>query len=354
MKSFCLGTYVLCGGVAVVLLAGCGGSPSPGAMPQSYAIAMHADHGTSWMKPGSSTGDLLYVPDFGGDMYVFTYPVGDLVASFEVGNTVSGLCSDSEGDVFVTSPNANGPGGFIYEYAHGGTSPVATLTDPYPYSDDWPSGCSRDQVTGNLAVVDPGRATPGGNSGDVMIYPNAQGTPTSYTDADIVQYSSAAYDDNGDLFVDGIGGYNSYPTRYGELSSGSGSFTDITLNESLLSPDYLQWDNGKLLIQNVGRARNSLISQVRISGSSGVVVKTISFNKWTANVGLPDIKGDVMVAPTGHGAPRHVGFWKYPKGGKPTMILKGFLESKHDGLVAATISVAPSDLGVRKRGKKLP
>jgi len=353
MKSFSLGSYALSGGAAAALLTGCSGlrseTSTTNAIPDTTTVVGYADRGTTSMKPGSSSGDLLYVPDFGGDMYVFSYPGGDLVATFEVGNTVSGLCSDSEGDVFVTSPNANGMGGFIYEYTHGGTSPAATLIDPYPYSDDWPSGCSRDPVTGNLAVVDPGKASEGGYSGDVMIYPNAQGVPTPYTDADIVQYTSAAYDNNGNLFVDGYGAYNSYPTRYAELPAGSGIFTDITLNEALPSPEYLQWDGKYLLIQNVKYGdRQFLISQVQLSGSSGTVVKTISFNKWTVQGGQPAIQGDTMVAPTGVASGKHIGFWKYPKGGKPELILKNFADGKHDGLIGAAISLAPSDLRIRK------
>jgi hypothetical protein len=36
------------------------------------------------------------------------------------------------------------------------------------------------------------------------------------------------------------------------------------------------------------------------------------------------------------------------------MILKGFAERGHDGLVGATISLAPSDLRIRKPNKKSP
>jgi hypothetical protein len=41
-----------------------------------------------------------------------------------------GECSDSAGDVFVAAyANSSMNSSTIYEYAHGGTSPVATLSD---------------------------------------------------------------------------------------------------------------------------------------------------------------------------------------------------------------------------------
>jgi hypothetical protein len=59
---------------AAALFAGCGGSQPPigalGAMPQSRAIATHADRGGSWMLPEAKSEDLLYVTG-DGESYVF-------------------------------------------------------------------------------------------------------------------------------------------------------------------------------------------------------------------------------------------------------------------------------------------
>lgn len=58
MKSLGFGRYALSICAAAVMLAGCGGSqPSiagPGAMPQAFASATHADRGKSWMLPEAS------------------------------------------------------------------------------------------------------------------------------------------------------------------------------------------------------------------------------------------------------------------------------------------------------------
>jgi hypothetical protein len=52
MKSLDFSRIALCNGVAVALLAGCGGSQPPigvpGAMPQTSASARHAERGMSW------------------------------------------------------------------------------------------------------------------------------------------------------------------------------------------------------------------------------------------------------------------------------------------------------------------
>ena len=81
MKSLDFSRYVAGSCVAAAMLAGCGGSQppigAPGAMPQTSAIATHADRGTSWMLPGTSAGDLVYATSVAfGNVYVYTYPKG--------------------------------------------------------------------------------------------------------------------------------------------------------------------------------------------------------------------------------------------------------------------------------------
>jgi hypothetical protein len=73
---------------AAALLAGCGGSQppigSPGAMPQSPAIATHADRSGSWMLPEARRDDLLYVDAGDGvGTYVFSYPEGKRVGEIK-------------------------------------------------------------------------------------------------------------------------------------------------------------------------------------------------------------------------------------------------------------------------------
>src|SRR5512135_2959015 len=88
-----LACYALSGGIAAASLAACGGSQPPTAtraMPQSGAIARHADHGGSWMLPGASSDDLIYVVS--NPTVVLSYTSGKLVGTIDAG--YEGVCSD--------------------------------------------------------------------------------------------------------------------------------------------------------------------------------------------------------------------------------------------------------------------
>ena len=98
----------------------------------------------SWTSPKARSSDLLYASTGDdGVIYVYTYPKGELVSGlFNSGNSY-GLCSDPNGNVFVTNDYA------IYEYPHGSAGPSAVLTNPFGAT----FSCSIDPTTGNLAAV---------------------------------------------------------------------------------------------------------------------------------------------------------------------------------------------------------
>ncbi len=305
MKSLDFGRYALCSCVAAAMLAACGGSRppigAPGAMPQRYAIATHTK------KPVS--GELLYASDNeGGAIRVFSYPQGGLV------QTLTGfaappfyVCSDGRGNVFVPTTNLQSPG-YIYEFAHGGTQPIETLADPGP---GWALSCSVDPTTGNLAVA---------NGNNVVVYPNAQGTPTIYEASDVGAWD-CAYDGSGDLFVDG----HSYGNKIAELPVGGASFLDITLNESVAWAHLLWWDK-RLVTGGYSRSVHGPIEvfQVSISGSNGIVSgPVLLYGKSKHRPGTADefaLSGDTLVMPEGPGDSL-LNLWHYPKGGKPYKVL---------------------------------
>ena len=68
MRSLDFSRYVLGSCAVAAMLAGCGGSQPPigatGAMPQTSAVATHADRGKSWMLPEATSQDLLYVTNY--------------------------------------------------------------------------------------------------------------------------------------------------------------------------------------------------------------------------------------------------------------------------------------------------
>ncbi|MGA7201587.1 MAG: hypothetical protein WBX26_07145 [Candidatus Cybelea sp.] len=152
MKNSDFGRRALGICAAAAMLAGCGGPQppigAPGTASQTSTLAMRADRDTSWLRRGTSSGsDLLYVANHKGGVYVLTYPQGQLIGelSLPYEPMSGGICSDSDGNIFVPDEYE------ILEYAHGGTQPIATLSDDGGYG--YPNGCAVDPSTGNLAVT---------------------------------------------------------------------------------------------------------------------------------------------------------------------------------------------------------
>ena len=304
-----LGRYTLTSCVAAAMLAGCGGSQPPIGAPGLVQSSMVAS------RPASS-GDLLYVSSFDAYIYVFSYPTGSLVQSFQstIGHVTS-LCTDQSGDVFVTGGSAGS--GAIYEYQHGGTTPIAAFNDPGLL----PTSCSIDPTTGNVAITN--SLASGYN---VVVY-DAQGSPTYYTDPNVSEYRSCAYDDQGNLYVDGQN--SSDRARLIELPAGGTTFTEITIDKGLGSPGSLQWNSGTLAIS----AGHKGIYRLSLSGSTAQVVGETRVdglrNRWW-------IDGATLLAPYGH---QEAAYWKYPKGRKPTKILSGFDNGGKNPVTAVAISV---------------
>jgi hypothetical protein len=131
--------------VLIAHIAGCGGSQPPiGAPGADVNRPVYQKPRSAAAKPGRN---LLYASTHVGEVYVFNYPSGEYLNSLVPGTTdIGGLCTDTVGDVFVAT--RDGYEGIIYEYAHGGTSPVRTLSE-YGYS---AYTCAVDPTTGSLAV----------------------------------------------------------------------------------------------------------------------------------------------------------------------------------------------------------
>lgn len=321
--------------IVATLLAACGGAQppigAPGSLPQIRTIATHAEHAGSWMLPEANGEDLLYASNTDADnVTVFTWPKGRVVGTLTgFGSYVAllGLCADAKGDVFVTAASQNDQGS-IYEYAHGGSKPIAVLNDP-----GWPIACAVDPGSGNLAVANFFAAGSQYNHGNIAIYGSGQNQPTIYTAPGFNAYWAAAYDDNGDLFVSGVGG----TSTIAKLPQGSNTFANITVNESLLA-DSLQWFKGQLIVaSNPSKTRGpKTIARVALSGSEGTVVGTTLLNgpHGFANAQFW-IQGKTIIGP---GAKQlNLQCWHYPAGGNPSKILQ-----EHNGAWSGVVvSVAP-------------
>jgi hypothetical protein len=238
-----------------VLPAACGGNAEPvGAfrgLLQVRAMATPADRGRSWMLPEAKSENLLYVSSYDKYVNVYAYPKGKLVGTLTGFGILGGECSDKFGDVWVIDNQDSR----LYEYAHGGTTPIATLDTP---AGD-PLSCAVDPKTGDLAV--------GMGTEQLLIYRHAQGAPTEYQDLPIEGFCYLAYDRAGNLYVSGL--TDIYKFQFAELPKGAGALINIALDQSMSFPAGLAVTGGEAA---VGDLQTGTIFQFRISGSSGTKV----------------------------------------------------------------------------------
>jgi hypothetical protein len=224
-------TIALLAGLA---LAGCSAGSSLGNQPTLAAsrvgtLGLHPNHTTSWMKPGTASQKLLYISDIvAGDVQVYTYP-GVTSAGVLTGfSDPDGECTDRAGNVWIVDA-----AGKIFEYAHGGTSPINVLQGLHA-----PISCSINVKTGDLAVAT--------FDDSVSVFHNAQGTPTVYSDANFANTYYVGYDNAGNLFVDGHDALSTF--HYAVLPAGSSTFTDITLSTVPSEPGNVQWDGAYMAV----------------------------------------------------------------------------------------------------------
>lgn len=313
--------------LSITVLAGCNvpamQSGATSVLPSS--AARHDAGARSWMAAKTKGMQLLYVSDFfGGAVDVYSYPAGKLVGQLKVLGGPQGECVDASQNVWITEQATNE----IVEYAHGGTTPIATLSDPGVD----PLDCSVDPSSGNLAVTNYSESG-SSNEGSVAIYARASGAPQLYQDGrQIWDFYSCSYDGQGNLFVDGTQFPYQPPFgefQFGELPKGSSSFTNLTLQpeQNVALPGGIHWDGTYIALGNL---TDGVIYQ--LSGSQ--VVHTVSLKRAR---GAADFffDGKAVIVGLDNGAGR-LGVWKYPGGGKA--IKKFQLPSDSDPVAELVVS----------------
>jgi hypothetical protein len=297
------------------VLAACGAGQA-GLSPSASTLL-----GSSGTYGQASVGDLLYA-GHKHRIEIYSFPGGAYQRTLKTAGFVNGMCSDSHGNVFVAE--AQGEAGYVYEYEHGGTAPVATLSVPKPNA---PVACSSDPTTGNLAVTmqNTQNFTP-----SVGIYAKAAGTPRVYALGELGADPQGAYDDQGDLFVTSGGNVGA------ELSAGKTVFEQITLSKTIGGVGHVQWDGKYFALQSFDTTRHQgeklfeKIFRVQLSGDGGKIVDIISFGGWPEqDPGQSWISGGTVVATPFS----EVLFWAYPAGGKAEKIIY-----THHQLGAVTLS----------------
>jgi hypothetical protein len=312
--SLRLAPYALSACGATAILTACGGTSGTLASATSPALdarTTHFDqHRGSWISPDAKKAKaLLYVTDGpDNDAYVYSYPKRKLVGTLTYLNDPNGMCVDAKGDVFITENY----GQQIVEYAHGGSTPIATLSDP-----GWqPDGCSVDPATGNVAVAN--IVTTEFTQGSLAIYKKGSNSPTYYSppggSPGWFSVNAVGYDDKSNAFFAGSDGFEGGPNfEAGELPKGSSSSNDITLNESIANPGQVQWD-GKYI--TYADSNTGTVYRFTISGGTGTEVGATTVNGCcSGNVWYSWIAGKTLFEAQTGGV---VAFYKYPAGGNAT------------------------------------
>ncbi|HET6275326.1 MAG TPA: hypothetical protein VFE16_05225 [Candidatus Cybelea sp.] len=304
-------------GLVSALLAGCAGAPSAISPPKSA--------GDGQAKVFAKTPQLLYVSTARKGVDIYRYDSDQLVGRIGFhGKPLTGICSDNQGHVWVPTSNDNGA---IVEYAHGGSTPIRTLSAPSNYG---LLGCSVDAGTGDLAVTGScdygsGRCL---SSGSIFIYHHAQGRPVIYQDPNLPAPTSCAYDNEGDLFVDGETGTADRDFGLAELRSGSKKFTKLSLNKELNDFGGVQTIGPNLAVAN-----GASIDEFSVNGNNGVEVAQIPIYDANGVYSFWVYEKSLIVASFGN---NQVQYYKFPAGGNPNRRI--FV----DGPKGVTVSVAPS------------
>lgn len=253
--------------------------------------------------------------------FVFTYPQGKLV--HRIPATGLSACTDHAGSVFVTQV------GSIERYEHGDAKPA----ESYKVAGSAYS-CSVSPKTHDLAAVVFCLKRCGE---EVVVMGERRRHRSHYHVASLTSLLYCAYDDNGDLFVDG---YNGTRFALAELPSGSSEFVGISLKSQIDYAAQIQWDGTYLAIET---RVNPVIYRVAISGSHARVVGRTYLDGAGTRASQSWIRDGTIAVPsaTYNKRPIEIFFWNYPAGGQPVKIIKGFLGSgNHPMIDGVTLSIS--------------
>lgn len=268
--------------VAVIMLAGCGGSRSV-------------------------VGSLLYVSDpQARDVYMIALPSGKLVGKL-TGFSAVGVCLDQHGNVFVDNKAESQ----VRAYAHGARSAFRVLNDA-----SWsPNACSVDPKTGNLAVCNIQRTQ---TEGSIAVYLNAKGAAHYYKYPGAANFWYCAYDGDGNLFADAISGSGS--NIFLELPKGHDKLRPLSLRPALTgdASSPLFWDGKHLAIASTS---SGAIYQYKISGGTGFRGAVVRLDDANAVLGpfwiTSNGNAQTLYAPIAGDRIESIGVYHYPAGGKP-------------------------------------
>jgi hypothetical protein len=223
--------------------------------------------------------DLLYVSLDESEVLVFAYHdgvIGQQVGTVENVSFPRGMCTDKEGDVWITDAYQ----GHITEYEHGGTTPIRTIVENIPNVND----CAVDPVTGNLAV-----SNSSDDKGAVRIYARRAHRPTVYK-LPFFEPTSVAYDSAGNLVVTGGRG------ELDELPYRGSGFESLGISGGTLNgATGIQWGNPNFLI-GVSGSGGAAVDKVKVSKGVAKIVGSLSLTG-TIQFLYPALRAGMLVVP---------------------------------------------------------
>jgi hypothetical protein len=275
-------------GIALALSTGCGGvgttPPAPVttiATKTSNALAYVADSGTNAVA-------------------VYVYPAFNLVQTLNI--TPSGECTDTAGDVWFVI------GQQIVEYAHGGTEPIATLSDPGGF----PAGCAVSSSSGTLAVANIVSAEYG--PGNIALYVHAKGSPKIVSGSGKVYFLT--YDSHDDLFGDGLN--SQYQPGLFELPKGAKTIRSLLLKGATVAfPGGVQYVKD---ILNILDQENAVNYETRVRNGTATVIGKTLLEGSSDCVQQFIYKSRLLCADAGNS---DIEVYRYPKGGNPVKTVPG-------------------------------
>ena len=291
----------------LTLLAGCA---------QTHAVPVVATAATHRAAAlARHRGPLLYVADAGNDSVTFfSYPLGKRISTLTGFGTARGLCVSKGGDVYVVDAQKSE----ILRYLHGASSPSKVLYDQ-EYA---PNACALDPLSGTLAAT---LTSESKGPGVLAIFAHANGRPVYYGTATITNPAYCAFDDKGNLFIDGTDFKGNF--ALGMIPFGYRSVFNVKLNQTIAVPGGIQWDGTYLAVGDEGAGSNAstiyqfTINSTATSAISGTLEGTVNLDD-SSKVEQFSIDQSRVVGP--NSGLTTVGYWHYPAGGAPERKIAGF------------------------------
>lgn len=291
----------LTAGAAAAMLAACGA-------PAQTIVPAQAPQGP---MNAAKANELLYVVNRGRstEVEMLALPEGKRVGKLPNLGTPVNVCLGVSGNVWLMTYERGG-GLRLDEFAHGGTTSIATLKVPQRGA----NGCAVDATSGNLAVFS-NKGISGG--GEILVWKGAQGKPTAYETT--FETVAGAYDNKGNLFFDGVSG--SDPFSFGELPKNGATTHYVRVKHAAIEFGSVIWDGSYLAVE--GALSPSRIYRLKVSNFTARVVQTIEletipFQAWFWT------DGTTLISTKKSHDNRRIGLWSYAQGGAPSVVFKGF------------------------------